>query len=309
MPPAARPLTTDRIRAANVRYHDAAAETYDSKWAIDYGTIGQEQVTGKLRKALGGPAQHYRRALEVGAGTGYFTLNLLRAGTIADAVAMDISPGMLRTLDATAARLGVTVRTVEGDAESLPFEDASFELVLGHAVLHHLPDLDRAMSEFRRVLVPGGTLAFMGEPSRHGDRLAAAPKRIGAVVEPAWRRAMRAAPKTNGAGPEPHAEETYGALEGLVDVHTFTPQDLGDFARRAGFTDVRVSGEELLANMYGWFLRRLEADVEPTSVPYAWHKFAFRSYLALQALDGRLLEPRLPASLFYNLMLSGRKPR
>ena len=71
---------------------------------------------------------------------------------------------------------------------------------------------------------------------------------------------------------------------------------------------MRVCGEELLANMYGWFLRRLESDVTPESVPHAWHKFAFRSYLALQSLDGRLLEPRLPANLFYNLMVSGRRP-
>ncbi len=46
----------------------------------------------------------------------------------------------------------------------------------------------------------------------------------------------------------------------------------------------------------------------PESVPRAWHNFAFRSYLTLQSLDGRLLEPRLPADLFYNLMVSARKP-
>jgi hypothetical protein len=158
------------------------------------------------------------------------------------------------------------------------------------------------------VLAPGGTMAFMGEPSRHGDRLAAAPKRFGAIVEPAWRRAMRATPKSNGSSAEPQAEETYGALEGLVDVHTFTPEELTGLARRAGFADVRVCGEELVANMYGWFLRRLESNVEPETVPRRWHEFAFRSYLALQSLDGRLLEPRLPASLFYNLMVSGRTP-
>jgi ubiquinone/menaquinone biosynthesis C-methylase UbiE len=307
MPPAARPLTTRDIHEANVRYHDAAAETYDSKWAIDYGEIGQAQVLGKLRKALGGRPGHYPRALEIGAGTGYFTLNLLRAGVIDDAVAMDISPGMLRALDATAKRLDMNVRTVEGDAESLPFADGSFDLVLGHAVLHHLPDLGRAMEECARVLAPGGTMAFMGEPSRHGDRLAAAPKRFGAIAEPIWRRVMRATPKSNGNSAEPHAEETYGELEGLVDVHTFTPGELTDLARRAGFADVRVCGEELVANMYGWFLRRLESNVEPDTVPRAWHMFAFRSYLALQSVDGLVLEPRLPARLFYNLMVSGRK--
>ena len=43
----------ERIRDANVRYHDLAAEHYDSKWGIDYDEVGQAQVTGKLRKALG----------------------------------------------------------------------------------------------------------------------------------------------------------------------------------------------------------------------------------------------------------------
>jgi hypothetical protein len=157
------------------------------------------------------------------------------------------------------------------------------------------------------VLRPGGTLAFMGEPSAHGDRLASMPKRIGALLEPAWRRAMRAT-STAGAGSVAPAEETYGALEGLVDVHTFTPGALQELAHGAGFTDVRVSGEELLANVYGWFLRRLEADVDATTVPLAWHRFAFSSYLALQWVDGKLLEPRLPAELFYNLLISARRP-
>ena len=308
--PAPPSASADEIRDVNTRYHDGAAAGYDAKWGIDYGEVGQDQVLGKVRKALGasGRLPTFPRSLEIGAGTGYFTLNLLRAGVIDDAVAMDISPGMLRALDATAKRLDMNVRTIAGDAESLPFAGGSFDLVLGHAVLHHLPDLDRAMAECARVLAPGGTMAFMGEPSRHGDRLAAAPKRFGAIAEPAWRRVMRATPKSNGSSAEPHAEETYGALEGLVDVHTFTPGDLTALARRAGFTGVRVCGEELVANMYGWFLRRLESNVEPDTVPHGWHVFAFRSYLALQGLDGRLLEPRLPASLFYNLMVSGRKP-
>jgi ubiquinone/menaquinone biosynthesis C-methylase UbiE len=300
-------LDTERIREANIRYHDAAARGYDSKWAIDYGEIGGRQVIAKLTKALGERPAHYPRALEIGAGTGYFSLNLLRQGVIGNAVATDISPGMLQCLAETAAGLGLEVETRAADAEALPFPDASFDLVLGHAVLHHLPGLERALAEFHRVLAPGGTLAFMGEPSAHGDRLAVMPKRLGALIEPAWRRLMRAAPKAEAASAIP-AEQTYGALEGLVDVHTFTPGGLRALASDAGFTGVRVAGEELLANVYGWFLRRLEADVDPTSVPFAWHRFAFSSYLGLQWVDGRLLEPRLPAELFYNLLLSARRP-
>jgi len=44
----------ERIKEVNERYHDVAAASYDSKWGIDFGEIGQEQVAAKLRKALGG---------------------------------------------------------------------------------------------------------------------------------------------------------------------------------------------------------------------------------------------------------------
>jgi hypothetical protein len=42
-------------------------------------------------------------------------------------------------------------------------------------------------------------------------------------------------------------------------------------------------------------------------VPWAWRQYAHRGYLLLQKLDHRLLEPHLPAAVFYNLMLSARK--
>ena len=162
--------TAEAIRDANVRYHDLAASHYDSKWGIDYDAVGQAQVTGKLRKALGHEPRRYPRALEIGAGTGYFSLNLLRAGVVGEAVATDISPGMLRTLERSARELGVAERvsTEACEASALPFEDDSFQLVFGHAVLHHLPDLDGAFREFapraaagrrgrvlRRAVAPG----------------------------------------------------------------------------------------------------------------------------------------------------------
>ena len=156
---------TERIRQDNVRYHDLAAGDYDFKWGISYNRIGQEQVVGKLRKALGREPGRFERALEIGAGTGYFTLNLLRAGVVGQAVATDISPGMLRVLEGSAGELGLEVEAACCEAAALPFPDSSFDLVFGHAVLHHLPDLDAAFTEFRRVLRPGGTLAFCGEPS------------------------------------------------------------------------------------------------------------------------------------------------
>ncbi len=305
----AQPAQAQEIKEVNVRYHDAAATGYDRKWGIDYGEVGRRQVIGKLTKALGKAPGRVERLLEVGAGTGYFTLNLLQSGVIANATATDISDGMLKQLSVTAKELGVEVETVVADAERLPFPDGSFDLLLGHAVLHHLPSLERALAEFNRVLAPGGRVAFMGEPSRHGDRYAALPKRIGLLAAPTWRRLMRA-PAIRGAnGARPEARKNEGEqLEPWVDVHVFSPSQLRSLATTAGFTDVRVKGEELVASSFGWLLRTLEADSDAEQVPRAWHQFAFRSYIALQWLDGRLLEPRLPPGLFYNLMLSARKP-
>jgi ubiquinone/menaquinone biosynthesis C-methylase UbiE len=295
-------LSPEEIRDANTRYHDVAADHYDAKWGIDFGEIGREQVVAKVRKALGREPAPFARSLEIGSGTGYFTLNLMRAGLIEQATCSDISPGMLETLRANAAGLGLEVATVQADAERLPFADASFDLVLGHAVLHHIPDLQRAFAEFERVLVPGGTVLFAGEPSLYGDRLARVPKRFAAAVAPLWRRAL-------GAGRAPAAGdgEPDAALERVVDVHAFAPAELTRTARAAGLEEVRVGGEELLANWFGWTNRTLEATAEPEDVPWAWRMYAYRGYVLLQGLDRALLEPRLPPAIFYNLMITARK--
>jgi ubiquinone/menaquinone biosynthesis C-methylase UbiE len=299
----AAPVAPDEILDVNRRYHDVAARDYDAKWGISFGEVGRRQVLGKVTKLLGPRPERFPRALEIGAGTGYFSLNLATAGVIGSTTCTDISPGMLETLEGNARSLGLDVETAACDAAELPFEDESFELVLGHAVLHHLPDLDRAFAEFERVLAPGGTLFFAGEPSRHGDRLAAIPKRAALRVAPAWRRLVGARPiPLHDDGEEDHA------LEALVDVHAFVPGDLSLHAERAGLVDVRVQGEELLANWFGWFNRTLEATADPADTPWLWIQYAYRGYLALQAVDRRLLEPRLPPRLFYNLMLAARKP-
>ena len=299
------PPTAEQIREVNVRYHDVAAFDYDAKWGIDFGDVGRIQVTGKLRKALGGEPPSFQRGVEIGAGTGYFGLNMLRAGLIGEYVATDISQGMLDALAATAGRLGLRAETARCDASEIPLPRESVDLVFGHAVLHHLPDLDEAFAEFHRVLRPGGYVVFCGEPSRYGDRIARVPKRAALTAAPLWRALVRAAERSqNGHGPDAGEHE----LEKFVDVHAFGPRDLSAFARGAGFRDVRVRGEELTANWFGWFNRTCESTAEPAEIPWLWRQYAYRGYLAFQAVDRALLESRLPAALFYNLLVSARKP-
>jgi hypothetical protein len=150
-------------------------------------------------------------------------------------------------------------------------------------------------------------IAFAGEPSRLGDRLASIPKRTAVALAPAWRTVLGAAaappPSQNGAsGDHDHA------LEPFVDIHAFAPGDLTRHAERAGFEDISVRGEELVANWFGWFNRSLEASAEPEDVPMMWRRYAFNGYLLLQRLDTHVLETHLPPAIFYNLLLSARKP-
>ncbi|SEH10372.1 class I SAM-dependent methyltransferase [Thermoleophilum album] len=303
-----QPQHAQAVRQANVRYHDLAAEHYDAKWGISFDELGQSQVLAKLRRALGRrEVGRFPRALEIGAGTGYFSLNLMLAGVIDRLVATDISQGMLERLERTATALGLgeRVECVRCEASELPFRAGTFDLVCGHAVLHHLPDLDGAFAQFLRVLKPGGEIAFCGEPSLWGDRAASIPKRLGSRVAPIW-RTLLGIPARPHNGSATDREEEF--LEQLVDVHAFTPRDLRRHAEQAGFEDVRVRGEELVANWFGWTNRSLEATADPARIPRLWRLWAYHGYLALQRLDRALLEPHLPPALFYNLLIAARKP-
>ena len=214
---------------------------------------------------------------------------------------------MLETLDASAAELGLEVETVRTEAERLPFADESFDLVFGHAILHHIPDLERAFSRVHRVLRPGGTVAFCGEPSRYGDRIAALPKRAGLLAAPAWRRVVGASAAswvTEGAIDDGHE------LESEVDVHAFAPADLRRRRRRGGLrrgpAARRGAGRERLrlaaAHARGDAPSRPRCRLAGATSPSA-------ATSPCSASTRRCSSPGCPPELFYNLVLSARKPQ
>ena len=262
-------LDTERIRDANIRYHDAAAHGYDSKWAIDYGEIGAGQVLGKLSQGArpaAGPLRprardrrrHRLLQPEPGASGGD------RAGDRHGHLARACSSGSPRRPQELGRRRRDAGRPTPSRCPSRTSRSISCS---GHAVLHHLPGTGQGAGG-----VPPrartGRHAWRSWASRPLTATGSRRCRSGSARWSSRRGAARCAPPPRRTpDPPPPAEHTYGALEGLVDVHTFTPGDLRALARDAGFTDVRVSGEELLANVYGWFLRRLESDVDPMTVP------------------------------------------
>jgi ubiquinone/menaquinone biosynthesis C-methylase UbiE len=101
------------------------------------------------------------RVVDLGAGTGLIALAL--APSVAEVVAVDISEQMLAQLDAHAAADGIdNVRGVVADLRELPLEDESVTLAVSNYAFHHLerPGKELALSEVRRVLVPGGRLVI-----------------------------------------------------------------------------------------------------------------------------------------------------
>jgi ubiquinone/menaquinone biosynthesis C-methylase UbiE len=293
-------------KRANLLYHDAAAPTYDRKWAISFDRRSIRYVADRARWML--PRPRYRRVLEVGCGTGFFLLNMWQAGLVEEAHACDISPGMLAACAENARRIGCDIRLRTADAESLPYADGSFDLVVGHAFLHHIPEPDLALLEMRRVLAPGGAILVAGEPTRAGDRLA---RTAGRLTYRAVRQLARLVPALRPpdgpTAPSSDAERLLAELEWRVDLHTFDLSRVEAMAREAGFESVRLETEELASSLFGWAVRTVESQARPGTLGPWWGRFAYRGYLALYAVDRLVLYRMIPKGVFHHFLLYGEK--
>src|SRR5215210_4153108 len=277
-------------KLANVLYHDWESTSYDEKWSISYDDRCIAYARDRFSAIAGTEGWPYGTALELGSGTGFFLLNLKQAGVVDRGHVTDLSPGMVAAAVRNAATLGYDVEGRVADAEQIPYDDATFDLVVGHAVLHHIPDVELALREVLRVLKPGGRFVFAGEPTRVGDWYA---RRLGRVTWAAITR-LTALPRLRDRWARPPQElaesSRAAALEAVVDVHTFDPRELAATALRAGAVDVRTATEELTAAFFGWPVRTFEAAVDPDRLGWGWATFAYSAWLRLSALD-RALRP------------------
>ena len=149
--------------------------------AYDWMTAALErEALGERRLAL--LSDLTGEVVDVGAGTG---VNLRYLESAARVVAVEPEPAMRRQLARKRADAAVAVELVDAVAESLPFQDASFDAVVFTCALCTIGDPDAALAEARRVLRPAGRLVFL-EHVRGSGRLARWQDRL----TPLWSRLM-----------------------------------------------------------------------------------------------------------------------
>jgi FkbM family methyltransferase len=175
--PSGTSVLDERFHESQRRFFDTA-DTQHFFWQTGNPYVARterELLRGISIAALG-------KVLEVGCGEGGNIANALSA-TAAETrvVGLDLFEPKIRF----AKRLGVRASFVCGDALTLPFQDATFDLVLCRDVLHHVSDRERALSELRRVCKQGG-IVWILEPNGWNPLM-----RLLALVRPHERGLLR----------------------------------------------------------------------------------------------------------------------
>ena len=124
---------------------------------IFWGGVDDNEIARKVLSYL--PDDFSGKLLDVPVGTGVFTAAKYAEMDGADITCLDYSVDMLDQARERFTKQGIgTVRLIQGDVGALPFDDASFDIVLTMSGFHAFPDKEKAYSEVDRVLKAGGTL-------------------------------------------------------------------------------------------------------------------------------------------------------
>jgi ubiquinone/menaquinone biosynthesis C-methylase UbiE len=148
--------------------HPCGTQFTDLPWGSPefYRGVEEERYRRQpfMREAVGFERYAGRTLLEIGCGLATDLAQFARHGT--RVVGLDLTPRGVALARGRFRAEGLSGAFLVGDAERLPFPDASLDVVYSFGVLHHTPDTPRAFREIRRVLKPGGEAVVMLYHSR-----------------------------------------------------------------------------------------------------------------------------------------------
>ncbi len=136
---------------------DNSSGGYDAQHAHGIQTEEERIAWEQLFQSISGQTQ--QNVLDVGCGTGVMSILLSEMGH--QVWGVDLSEGMLGKARDKAGKKGLSIHFSIEDAESLPFDDESFDLVVNRHLLWTLPNPRDALDEWNRVLRPGGSVAII----------------------------------------------------------------------------------------------------------------------------------------------------
>jgi len=195
-------IDADAFNHSEAAGWETRAKTYDDHWA----TL-TSRLSDPLLDAVGaGPGL---RLLDVACGPGYLTARAVERG--ATCVGVDIAEAMIELARQRFPRAEFR----QADAQSLPFPDGCFDVVVGNLAVPHLGRPEQAVAEFRRVLVPDGRLALTTWDLPARARL------VGVLLD-AVREVGVAPPQTVPAGPDFFRFADVTGFAALLKDQTFT---------------------------------------------------------------------------------------
>jgi ubiquinone/menaquinone biosynthesis C-methylase UbiE len=129
------------------------------KWSYEKKRQFRYSLQDYMHKAFGFEEFAGKSVLEIGCGAGIDSLEFARNG--AKVTSIDFTDNAVTLTKELAKEAGFSLDVSRGDAKKLSFADNTFDCVYSYGVLHHIPDINRALKEIHRVLKPGGKLMAM----------------------------------------------------------------------------------------------------------------------------------------------------
>lgn len=219
--------------------------------------------------------------IDVCCGTGFLSERLQKENLVGKSYAVDMNPAALAYLcNRIASRPELNILPLNQDVYKMAIDEPGTDLIIGNSFLHHLPDNSLFLKRCFELILPGGVLFLVDEPSTAAERL----ENPAGFLTRLFRRKKR--------------------QERLQDVWLYSESGIRSLLIDAGFENIRVRGFGLFTTLANFFIYNVATRV------FRLKKLPRRYFSIMYALN--LLESRLfsflPADRFSGLMVLAQKP-